>query len=169
MRSRAGRHAERHVTDDPVAAILSRIEGARHRYHRLILVAGAGGSGKTAALRAVAQATGAPVLNLNLELSRRLLELTARQRVLRLPALLDELIPRGRSPVLLDNTELLFEPALRTDPLKLLQGAARNRTVVAAWNGALDGGWLTCAEPGHPEYRRYRRDGLAIVSLGAVP
>jgi len=155
--------------DDPVAAILSRIEDAEGWYHRLILVAGAGGSGKSAALRAVAQATAAPVLNLSLELSRRLLELTARQRVLRLPGLLDELIPGGRSPVLLDNTELLFEPALRTDPLKLLQGAARNRTIVAAWNGALAGGWLTCAEPGHPEYRRYPRAGLVIVSLGTVP
>lgn len=155
--------------DDPVAAILSRIEAAEGWYHRLILVAGAGGSGKSAALRAVAQATGAPVLNLNLELSRRLLELTARQRVLRLPGLLDELIPGDRSPVLLDNTELLFEPALRTDPLKLLQGAARNRTVVAAWNGALAGGWLTCAELGHPEYRRYPQDGMVIVSLGTVP
>ena len=155
--------------DDPVAAVLSRIEGAQERYYRLILVAGAVGSGKTAALRAVAQTTDAPVLNLNLELSRRLLELTARQRVLRLPGLLDALLPRGRAPVLLDNTELLFEPALRTNPLALLQGAARNRTVVAAWTGALAGGWLTCAEPGHPEYRRYRQDGLAIVSLGTVP
>ena len=155
--------------DDPVAAILSRIEDAEGWYHRLILVAGAGGSGKSAALRAVAQATAAPVLNLSLELSRRLLELTARQRVLRLPGLLDELIPGGRSPVLLDNTELLFEPALRTDPLKLLQGAARNRTIVAAWNGAQAGGWLTCAEPGHPEYRRYPRAGLVIVSVGTVP
>ena len=155
--------------DDPIAAILSRIEDAEGWYHRLILVAGAGGSGKSAALRAVAQTTGVPVLNLNLELSRWLLDLTARQRVLRLPGLLDELMPRGRAPVLLDNTELLFEPALRTDPLALLQGAARNRTLVAAWTGALAGGWLTCAEPGHPEYRRYRQDGLAIVSLGTVP
>ena len=155
--------------DAPIAAILSRIEDAEGWYHRLILVAGAGGSGKTAALRAVAQTTGMPVLNLSLELSRRLLELTARQRVLRLPGLLDALMPRGGAPVLLDNTELLFEPALRTDPLALLQGAARNRTLVAAWTGALAGGWLTCAEPGHPEYRRYRQDGLAIVSLGTVP
>ena len=152
------------MTDDPVAAILARIEGAPDLYHRLILVVGPGGSGKTAALRAVAQSTGAPVLNLNLELSRRLLDLTARQRALDTPRALDDLIRRDRSPVLLDNTELLFEPALRLDPLALLQRASRNRTIVAAWNGALDDRYLTCAEPGHPEYRRYPRDGLAIVS-----
>ena len=152
------------MTDDPVAAILARIEGAPDLYHRLILVVGPAGSGKTAALRAVAQSTGAPVLNLNLELSRRLLDLTALQRALDTPRALDDLIRRHRSPVLLDDTELLFEPALRLDPLALLQRASRNRTIVAAWNGALDDRYLTCAEPGHPEYRRYRRNGLAIVS-----
>lgn len=155
------------MSDDPVAAILDGIAGAPNLYHRLILVAGPGGSGKTAALQAVAQHTGAPVVNLNLELSRRLLDLSARQRALAVPRLLDDVIGRGRSPVLLDNTELLFEPALHLDPLTLLQVASRNRTLVAAWNGALDGGLLTCAEPGHPEYRRYERDGLAIVSAKA--
>lgn len=155
------------MSDDPVAAILARIAGAPALYHRLILVAGPGGSGKTAALQAVAQRTGAPVVNLNLELSRRLLDLSARERALAVPRLLDEVIGRGRSPVLLDNTEMLFEPALRLDPLALLQGASRNRTLVAAWNGSLDDRYLTCAEPGHPEYRRYERGGLAIVSAKA--
>lgn len=154
------------MSDDPVAAILDGIAGAPNLYHRLILVAGPGGSGKTAALQAVAQRTGAPVVNLNLELSRRLLDLSARERALAVPRLLDDVIGR-RSPVLLDNTELLFEPALSLDPLALLQGASRNRTLVAAWNGALDDRYLICAEPGHPEYRRYERDGLAIVSAKA--
>ena len=156
------------MTDDLVAAILARIEGAPDLYHRLILVAGPGRSGKTAALQAVAQATGAPLLNLNLALSRRLLDLSARQRALAAPRLLDDLVGRDRPLVLLDNTELLFEPNLRLDPLALLQSAARNRTLVAAWNGAVDARYLTCAEPGHPEHRRYPRGGLAIVSPKAV-
>ena len=156
------------MIDDPIAAILARIEGAPDLYHRLILVAGPGRSGKTAALQAVAQATGAPLLNLNLALSRRLLDLSARQRALAAPRLLDDLIGCGRPLVLLDNTELLFEPALHLDPLALLQGAARNRTLVAAWNGAVDAHYLTCAEPGHSEHRRYPRGGLAIVSPTAV-
>ena len=159
--------ARREMIDDPVAAILARIDGAPDLYHRLILVAGPGGSGKTAALQAVAQRTGAPVVNLNLELSRRLLDLSARERALAVPRLLDEVIGRGRSPVLLDNTELLFEPALSLDPLALLQVASRNRTLVAAWNGALDDRYLAYAEPGHPEYRRYPSAGLAIVSAKA--
>ncbi|MBU0482850.1 MAG: BREX-3 system P-loop-containing protein BrxF, partial [Proteobacteria bacterium] len=41
------------------------------------------------------------------------------------------------------------------DPLRLLQGLSRNKTVVASWNGAIIDGFLTYAEPAHPEYRRY--------------
>jgi hypothetical protein len=37
--------------------------------------------------------------------------------------------------VLLDNIELLFDVHLKQDPLRLLQGLSRNKTVVATWNG----------------------------------
>ena len=56
------------MNDDPVAAILSRIDTAQELYHRLIFVVGPSGSGKTATLRALAAHVGAPVLNLNVEL-----------------------------------------------------------------------------------------------------
>ena len=37
--------------------------------------------------------------------------------------------------MLLDHLEILFDPALEQDPLRLLQGVSRDRTVVAAWPG----------------------------------
>jgi hypothetical protein len=157
------------MNDDPVGAILSFVDAARDLYHRLVLVVGPSGSGKTATLRAVAVHAGAPVLNLNLELSRGLLDVTARQRLLEVPRVLDDLIGRDRPLVLLDNTELLFDPTLGQDPLALLQGASRNRTIVAAWNGTVDNGYLSYAEPGHPEYRRYPQAGLVIVLPEPIP
>ena len=154
------------MADHSVATILSGLAGARDLYHRLILVVGPCGSGKTATLRAVAAHVGAPVLNLNLELSHRLLDLTARQRLLAVPRMLDDLVGRDRPLVLLDNTELLFDPTLKQDPLALLQRASRNRTIVTAWNGTLDNRYLSYAEPDHPEYRRYPKGGLVIVLAG---
>ena len=151
------------MNEDPVEAILSCVDAAADLYHRLVLIVGPSRSGKTATLRAAAAHAGAPVLNLNLELSRRLLDLTARQRLLAVPRVLDDLIGRDRLLVLLDNTELLFDPAFAQDPLALLQRASRNRTIVAAWNGALDDGYLSYAEPDHTEYRRYPIDDLVIV------
>ena len=136
--------------------ILRKIKEAQELYDRLILVAGPAGSGKTEALHEVSISTSAPLINVNLELSRRKLDLTERQRVLQLPRLLGEIV--GEAPgelVLLDNIEILFDIHLKQDPLRLLQGLSRNKTVVATWNGTVVDGYLTYAVPGHPEYRRY--------------
>ena len=72
---------------------------------------------------------------------------------------------QGSEVVLLDNTEVLFEANLRQDPLRLLQGVARNATVVAAWTGDVKDGTLRYAVPGHAEHRRYPAEGLLIVNV----
>ena len=143
--------------------VLAQIGKAEELYHRLILIAAPSGSGKTAALQDVGARTGAELLNLNLELSRRMLDLTERQRALQLPRVLEEVVGRDEPLVLLDNIEILFDVTLRQDPLRLLQGVSRNRTVVTAWNGTLEGEYLTYATPEHPEYRRYPRRELVVV------
>ena len=57
--------------------------------------------------------------------------------------------------VLLDNIEIMFDVAMRQDPLRLLQRLSRNKTVVATWNGNIVDNSLTYAAPTHPEFRRY--------------
>jgi len=133
-------------------------------YHRLTLVVARAGAGKTRGLQEARDRLGAPLVNVNLELSRRLLELTERQRALQVPRLLDEIASKADSAVvLLDNIEILFDVSLNQDPLRLLQGISRNRTVVAAWNGSIEKGLLTYAAPGHPEYRKYPVEGFLVV------
>jgi len=151
---------------DPLATrVLRRIEEAKSLYHRLVLVVGPAGSGKTKALKETAASTSAPVINVNLELSRRMLELTERQRALQLPRLLGEIVGEDAGDlVLLDNIEILFDVRLKQDPLRLLQGLSRNKTVVAAWNGSVADGQMTYAAPDHPEYRRYPARDLLVVS-----
>jgi len=99
-----------------------------------------------------------------------MLDLTERQRSLRLPRLLEEITGRtARELVVLDNLEILFDVALKLDPLRLLQGLARHRTVVAAWNGSIEGNYMTYAVPGHPEYGRYPvRDFLVARPEGST-
>ena len=66
--------------------------------------------------------------------------------------------------ILLDNIEVIFDISLQQDPLRLLQGLSRNKTVVAAWNGTIVEDSLTYAAPGHPEYRRYPMRDFLVVS-----
>jgi len=97
-------------------------------------------AGKTTALQDVQERVSAPLINVNLDLSRRMLDLTERQRALQLPRLLREIISDAAGEVVLfDNIESLFDVSLKQDPLWLLQGLSRNKTVVAAWNGSIDG------------------------------
>ena len=74
----------------------------------------------------------------------------------------------GAEVTLLDNIEILFDVNLKQDPLRLLQGISRNRTVVAAWNGTIEGNHLVYAIPGHTEYRRYPLQDYLIVAPEAA-
>jgi hypothetical protein len=149
--------------------ILARIPDAAGLYNRLLLIVAPSGAGKMPALREVAERTGFPLINLNLELSRLLLDLTERQRCLQVPTLLDEILQtQPGEGVILDNIEILFDVRLQQDPLRCLQGLSRNRTLIVAWNGTFAGDgrqpMLTYAEPDHPEYRRYLAGDLLVVS-----
>jgi len=94
-----------------------------------------------------------------------MLDLTERQRALQLPRLLGEIVGEATGElVLLDNIEILFDVHLKQDPLRLLQGLSRNKTVVAAWNGSIVDGHMTYAVPDHPEYRRYPIRDFLVAS-----
>jgi len=144
--------------------VRQKIEEASVLYHRLVLLVAPVGSGKTTVLKDVCESTGAPMINVNLELSKQMLDLTERQRVLQLPRLLQGLVAKVEGDtVILDNIEILFEISLKQDPLRLLQGLSRNKTVVAAWNGLLESDHVTYATPDHPEYKRYSIRDLLVV------
>ena len=106
--------------------------------HKLVILLGGFGSGKTALLRSIACQINGIYVNLNLRLTERLL---TRPRsiyadgvtVSRLiDELCDELSPDGR-PLLVDNVELLFSPELgRINPVDTFKLVSRQRAVVLA-------------------------------------
>jgi ABC-type hemin transport system ATPase subunit len=148
--------------------IIQAINQAANQYHRLVILLGPNGAGKTNALQEVNKRTKMPLLNVNLSLSRQMLELTERQRALQLPRLMSELInTANRDVVLLDNIEVLFDVSLKQDPLRLLQGLSRNNTIVVAWNGVTENEHLVYAIPGHVEYKRYPLENLLLVNSSA--
>ena len=125
--------------------------------------------GKTYALRELAEWIGAPLINVGVELSRRLLDLAEWQRPIRVAPLLERIVAETAGDVvLLDNIEVLFDVALHRNPLRVLQDLSRRRTVVAAWNGATEDGHVLYAVPGHPEYRRYPADGILVARAEAA-
>jgi hypothetical protein len=130
------------------------------------VVAGPSRSGKTTALQQVRNAASVPVINVNLELSKRLLDLTERQRSLQIPRLLDQIVGEiGHDEALLDNNEILFDIQLKQDPLRIFQGLSRTRTIVVSWNGRTNAEYLFYATSGHSEFRQYPLTDMTVVAV----
>ncbi len=145
------------------------IDDAKHQYNKLVLVIGLEGTGKTTLLCKFSESKSCPLVNLNLELSRKMLELTKRQRSLKLPKLLREIVDtNGSDIILLDNIELLFDTSLQQDPLRLLQGISRNTVIVASWTGSLQGNKFVYASPEHIEYKKYSVNEIQILDMNLL-
>lgn len=141
---------------------------AADQYYRLVIVAGVPGTGKTAMTQSLAIAHGYPIVNVNLELSKRLLELTRVQRSRQVEKIIKEVVANVEGEVvILENIELLFDTSLEIEPLRLLQGLSRNRTIVATWNGTYENETLVFAQPGHPEYAQFKQIEAIVLPASA--
>ncbi len=146
--------------------ILDTVGSVQSAYHKLVILAGSPGSGKTRLLKQLAEQLNLPVINLSLKMSEKLLSLTKRQRQLKAGEIAIDVIDEqdGRS-VCLDNTELLFESTLRLNPLVFLQDISRNRLVVSSWNGTYDGKHLSFGYHGHPDFFQQAPSGYPVFSV----
>jgi hypothetical protein len=146
--------------------LLGRLAIVPQQYHRLIIILNPDSRIANMSKLDIAGKFGLRYINLGLILSQMLLDLTERQRALRMPQLVDQIIGCVEDePTVLDHIEILFEPSLKQDPLRLLQGLSRNKTILAIWNGQVNNGYLTYATTEHPEYRKYSIRDLNILSL----
>lgn len=147
----------------------SAIQSASSAYHRLILLVAPAGSARSWIPRHVTQDEGWPILNLSLELARGLNELPVRARSRKVTEVAEAaVVGTGAAVVALDHIELVFDPSLQQDPLRLLQQLSRTRTILAAWPGTYEQERLSYAEPGHPEYRCYTKPDAQVLVLRAT-
>jgi len=147
-------------------AIESAISKAGSSYHKLLLLIGKSGAGKTALLHHISQKMELPLINLGLLLSQQLLSLTVRQRKLKVADIIEDILDEGDAPkVGVDNTEIIFEPSLKVNPVGLLKNISRNRLIIWAWNGDIEGDHLTYAYRGHPEYQRILAKEFTVIAV----
>lgn len=139
-------------------------------HSKLILLVGRPGCGKSALLAELANRRGMKVMNVGAVLGGRLAAMPQRQRALQANIVMRELADEYASGdlLLLDNIELLFDRALKLDPLDLLKRHAHARRVVAVWPGALRDGRLSYAEMGHPEYQDYGLEGVVPFEIETI-
>ncbi len=132
---------------------------------RLILIVGGDWQQRTELLKSTAAAHDLTYLSLGLPLSRVLLDLLPHERPLAVEEQVVAMAGIGSRGLALDHVEILFDPDLKTDPLRLFEVLARDRVVLAAWPGEYDGQRLTYAEPAHPEHYSRAASDIQFYSL----
>ena len=154
------------MTDLSFGQIVDTIRATQGAYYKLTIIAGGAQSGKTKLLHQVAEQLGFPLINLSLLLSQRLLSQSRRQRALNAEAVAIDVIDEHlKSGLCLDDTELLFDKALKTNPLVFLQDISRNRLIVATWNGVVTHGELRYGHTGPPDYFSKPVSGYPVISV----
>jgi|26BtaG_2_1085354.scaffolds.fasta_scaffold03761_3 hypothetical protein len=139
------------------------IVSSKELYHRLVLIVGE----KNACSRIIhetAESYGKQPININLDLSEKLLQLNHKKRQLKLQNLMWNLVKDEKEIVFLTDTEILFDSSLQQDPLKILQEVSRNIRVVAYWGGEVNNTKLVYAIPNHSEYREYSSNDVVFIN-----
>ena len=140
-------------------------EQSKVNFYQLVLVVGRTGTNKTKLLQAFSQTQGLSLINLNLEISSRMIELSSRARALRASSIITEIINQNRYPIVLDNIEALFSTDLKLNPLNLLKNLSRSGPIITSWPGYFENSKLHYAEISHPEYREYDIEGICYINL----
>lgn len=92
-------------------------------------------------------------MNLNLQLSELLKDIPYKNRARKVFPIVKDIIKNtGHTNVCLDHIEILFDPSLKQDPIKLLQDISRNYILIASWKGKYENQRLFYAQPDHSEY-----------------
>lgn len=74
----------------------------------------------------------------------------------------------GAGPLLCTDIDILFEPSLKLDPLRLLRDFSRSLMLVTLWPGMLQANTLTYATPAHSHYRVWYQTELSSDSMIVV-
>ena len=143
--------------------IREKIAEVASRRHKLIIICS---NGNQARVQDLMSRIDISQINLNLYLSKELLEVQIKRRPLVASSRVQELINTYQEEfICLYNIELLFHPDLKTNPLQLFENISRYKGLVVAWNGQYNDGILTYGMLGHPEYQAYNEVHAELILL----
>lgn len=154
--SDAAEQAKLETVGDEVAHLL-----ASQLYYPCVLLTQADVGWLDAAGRTLAERFGWPVLSVGDQLSAALLDVASRRRPRVAGQALAEAVGRlAPGPIVCSHIDLLFEPTLELDPLRLLREASRLAPMVVLWPGQYQARVLSYAVPEHAHYRMWRQTDL---------
>ena len=136
-------------------------------FSNIVLIIGRHGTGKTQLLRFLAERKNFRLINVGLCLSEELRRYSDKERLQFVESSLKRLIP-GDGVVLLDNTEILFQPELKLNVMRLIQNLGRSRKdpVIISIAGIRQNRCLNFSEPPFSDNKQYDIHDFHIVDMG---
>jgi hypothetical protein len=154
--SDAAEHARLQTVGNQLAHLL-----ANHFYYPCVLLTQTDVGRLNAADRYLSDRFGWPVLSISDQLGAVLLSVAPKRRSrIAGQAAADAIGQLAPGPVVCSHIDLLFEPALELDPLRLLREASRLAPMVVLWPGQYQARVLSYAVPEHAHYRTWRQTEL---------
>lgn len=136
------------------------------KYYKLLLLVGASGNGKTSVINKICSDNSYKYVNLNLALSEKLKDVPIKERCYYVQDFIDNIIKDNPGDFLvLDNIEIIFSKHIQIEPLSALKNISKYRKTIASWQGSINDGYLTYAEPWHEDYTRYNIDELECLYI----
>ena len=115
--------------------LAQRIEQLHTSEHKLLVIVGGPGSGKSKLIREYSNETGIPMLDLDM-----IFQHTPSDKLVEE---MQHFLTTYRQPVLLiDNKKILYAKNSQIDLLEFLKAASKDKPVVATWNGKVEDGQL---------------------------
>jgi hypothetical protein len=146
------------MSDKIIQKILDTVATIAHDRHKLVILLGVFGSGKTKILKQIEATTDFVYVNLNLELSDRFMQMPASKVKdgITVHQLIDEIcdsFSQGGKTLLIDNVELLFSPELaKINPVDTFKRMSRQRPIVLSLPAVRQGNLAVYSTPSSADY-----------------
>jgi AAA+ ATPase superfamily predicted ATPase len=150
--------------------LLSILDLIKNEYFKLIIITGPFGSGKTRILKKLAERPDFTYLNMNLELTNRLMGIKESDYDTRAQELVKEMIDDYSDTILLiDNIEIFFSSEVgKIDPVSAFKNLARDKIIVISIPGKQRGEKIIYSSLGRKDYLEMDISDLTVIDLGGV-
>ena len=123
-----------------MSVIQTKLEALKDAPHKLLLIVGQPGTGKSKLIHQYSDETGYPILDLNPIFGEEVPEGSDSQYI---QNFLDQFLSTYKPEVLLlDNKRVLYSKNSKIDLLSFLKEISKTKTVIATWNGMIQDGNL---------------------------
>lgn len=131
-----------------ITGLKKRIDDLENQYYKMVFVIFKNYSIETFSN----QLTNTRTLNINLQLSEKLLVIPSKDYYWHVTDFLLSFMDDDKIIYILNHIDILFDPVLAIQPISVLESISRQRKIVVVWPGEYREGKLFYAEPRHSEY-----------------